>query len=320
MINIKLVIILLLISFKAIAQITLIPDSSFEHYLVNQGIDTDGLVNGQVLTSDISDETELHLFFLQAEDLTGIEDFASLEVLFLEVMDITSLDISQNSNLKRLSIDGLNLVSLDISQNLDLFYIFLSFGTDPSLNQITHLDVSNNLLLEHLGIYRGSITSVDISNNTLIDYVELNNIDDLETVNLKSGSNEMIDFLRIRGNAALQCVQVDDPVAVIAGIDPPYDDWIIENAPLISDDCQLDLEENLLDLFTVYPNPVKETLHIKSNGVEITKLSLYDMLGRLVLEKSTEFENIDVSALESGWFILKLETEFGVQTKKLLME
>ena len=39
--------------------ITLIPDSNFELYLINTGIDTDGVINGQVLTSDIEDELEL---------------------------------------------------------------------------------------------------------------------------------------------------------------------------------------------------------------------------------------------------------------------
>ena len=65
-------ILLLFVTNWGYAQYTLIPDSSFENYLVDQGIDTDGQINGQVLTSDISDEIELNMFGLQVEDLTGI--------------------------------------------------------------------------------------------------------------------------------------------------------------------------------------------------------------------------------------------------------
>ena len=314
-------ILLLFVTNWGYAQYTLIPDSSFENYLVDQGIDTDGQINGQVLTSDISDEIELNMFGLQVEDLTGIEDFASLERLSLEVMDITSLDISQNSNLKRLSIDGLNLISLDVSQNLDLYYIFLSFGTDPTANQITHIDVSNNLLLEHLGIYRGFITSVDVSNNTLIDYIELNNIDNLETVNLKSGSNETIDYLRILGDISLQCVQVDDPVAVIAGTDPPYDNWIIENNPMITDDCNLGFEQHLASQIRVYPNPVKDILTIEGNAnFEIQSIEFYDALGRMVMEYKGDVDKIDIRALDSGLFFVKFETEKGGLVKKIIKQ
>ncbi len=303
------------------AQFTSIPDAFFELYLVNQGIDTDGVINGQVLTSDISDETELVLAGLQIEDLSGLEDFASLEFLSLAIMPgITSLDISQNGSLGRLSIDGLNLATLDVSHNLDLYRIFLSFFADPPLNMLTILDVSNNLFLDHLNISGGFITNIDVSNNTLIDYLELVHMDDLDTVNLKSGNNESIDFLRILDNPNLLCVQVDNPASVIAGIDPPYDDWIIENDPLITDDCQLGLVENLADQIKLYPNPLKEILHIETNGVTVKKLSLYDILGRLVLEKNGQSESLDTTSLQRGWFILKLETETGVFSKKLLKE
>ncbi len=53
------VLILLLLMGTIYSQVTLIPDPNFEGYLVNVGIDTDGIVNGQVLTSDIADETQL---------------------------------------------------------------------------------------------------------------------------------------------------------------------------------------------------------------------------------------------------------------------
>ena len=35
------------------SQITLIPDADFEQALIDLGIDSDGMINGQVFTSDI---------------------------------------------------------------------------------------------------------------------------------------------------------------------------------------------------------------------------------------------------------------------------
>jgi len=34
------------IGYKATAQITLIPDPKFEQFLINKGIDSDGVING----------------------------------------------------------------------------------------------------------------------------------------------------------------------------------------------------------------------------------------------------------------------------------
>jgi hypothetical protein len=42
-----------------LAQTTAIPDQNFEQALIDMNIDIDGVINGQVLTSDIDDVIEL---------------------------------------------------------------------------------------------------------------------------------------------------------------------------------------------------------------------------------------------------------------------
>lgn len=64
------------------AQTTAIPDINFEQILINEGIDSDGTINGQVLTSDIVGVLHLDLLFVY--DLTGLQDFVALESLELE--------------------------------------------------------------------------------------------------------------------------------------------------------------------------------------------------------------------------------------------
>jgi Leucine-rich repeat (LRR) protein len=70
---------LALLSFVSYTQTTSIPDSNFEQALITLGIDSDATVNGQVLTADISGVTSLNIRNKIIADLTGIEDFNSLQ-------------------------------------------------------------------------------------------------------------------------------------------------------------------------------------------------------------------------------------------------
>lgn len=57
----KLILILLtLVPSLTKAQVTFIPDPVFEQYLIGMNIDSDGLVNGQILTSDAQMPTQLN--------------------------------------------------------------------------------------------------------------------------------------------------------------------------------------------------------------------------------------------------------------------
>ena len=95
-------ILLLSISTTAFAQITQIPDPNFEQALIDLGIDSDGIVNGQVLTSDIETVISLNVENKGIQDLTGLEDFAALENLNVSFNMMTSLSLTNNVNLKEL--------------------------------------------------------------------------------------------------------------------------------------------------------------------------------------------------------------------------
>ncbi|MCH2044987.1 MAG: hypothetical protein MK212_12785, partial [Saprospiraceae bacterium] len=149
--NVHIITIITLILFfsrGAWTQTTNIPDVNFEQELISQGIDSDGIVNGQVATADIAGVTSLDVSFRQIMDLTGIEDFISLEYL------------SCNNNL---------LTTLDLSNNPLLFHL------QCRENQIISLDVSNNPELGWLKLANNQVTSLDLSNNTELFYLECNN-------------------------------------------------------------------------------------------------------------------------------------------------
>lgn len=100
---------------------TLIPDSNFEQKLIDLGIDTDGL-NGKITATNINSITTLDLSNSNIKDLTGIENFTALNILDCSNNQLTTLDLSKNTNLQILYVTGNPLVYLDLkngnNQNL----------------------------------------------------------------------------------------------------------------------------------------------------------------------------------------------------------
>ena len=127
----KLTYLLFCLSIAAFGQNTLIPDPNFEQALIDLGYDT-APINGSVPTSSISGVTYLDVNFKNISDLTGIEDFTALEFLICYSNQLTSLDVSNNSDLIALSCSVNLLTNLELSNNSNL----ISLGCDN--NQITN--------------------------------------------------------------------------------------------------------------------------------------------------------------------------------------
>jgi hypothetical protein len=77
---------------------------------------------------------------------------------------LTSLDVSQNTNLQWLNCSSNDIEGkLDVSQNTALTRL------DCYVNGITKLDLSNNTALTILRCQRNELTELDLSNNTALD-------------------------------------------------------------------------------------------------------------------------------------------------------
>jgi len=139
---------------------TYVPDNNFEIALINLGFDNS--LNDTVLTAKIDTLTYLDVNYLNIADLTGIEAFTALTHLECVSNQLTSLDVSNNTNLTELSCQHNQLTSLDVSNNTALTYL------NCSANQLTSLDVSNNTALTYLQCGANKLTSLDVSNNTAL--------------------------------------------------------------------------------------------------------------------------------------------------------
>ncbi len=69
---------------------------------------------------------------------------------------------------------------------------------------------------------------------------------------------------------------------------------------------------------TIYPNPVKSKFSLSYPNLMISKVEIFNSLGQNIKTINDNFEEIDMSAITSGIYILKITTEFGIIKKKML--
>ena len=172
------------IATNALGQTTIIPDTNFEKELIILGLDS--ILDGEVATANIDTVISLYVYSKNISDLTGIEDFASLESLWCEHNNLTFLDISQNSSLTELSVWDNPLTNLDVSQNTNLDFL-QCMG-----NQLTNLDISQNILLKHLNCSYNQLTTLDISHNHILEKLYCND-NSLDSLNVSNNPN-LISF------------------------------------------------------------------------------------------------------------------------------
>ena len=136
----KKILLTLLIPITVFGQYTNVPDANFELALLNLGYDF--VIDGVVETSAIDTITELYINNKNIADLTGIEDFIALKSLFCYNNNLSTINLSNNTQLFEVTCSGNNLISIDLrnGNNLGLWY-FLSMN-NPNLNCIDVEDIS----------------------------------------------------------------------------------------------------------------------------------------------------------------------------------
>ncbi len=78
----------------------------------------------------------------------------------------------------------------------------------------------------------------------------------------------------------------------------------------------LELAERSIQLV---PSPVSEFFNIKTEGVRINSIKIYDMRGSLVQTIPNGKSLVDISSLDNGIYLVQLETMFGLISKKIIV-
>jgi hypothetical protein len=116
---------------------TTFPDSAFRSFLQSNDYGADG----KLTKAELDNVRELLLPMRDIRDLKGIEFFTSIEKLDCSMNKLTSLDVSNLSQLARLQCYDNNLTELDLTNNTKLEIVYcdqnklnsLSIPNTPSL-------------------------------------------------------------------------------------------------------------------------------------------------------------------------------------------
>ena len=77
--------------------------------------------------------------------------------------------------------------------------------------------------------------------------------------------------------------------------------------------------DNLLnDKIIIYPNPVVDLIHINT-GLTILEVEIYDVLGKRLNFIKLNNRKIDMTRANKGIYVLKIKTEIGIITKKIIL-
>jgi len=196
-----------------------IPDIHFETKLIEQGIDSDGIVNQQMLKEEAEavNVLDLNLNDISGEitNLIGIEGFVNLKLLSAGNQNLERIDLSYNTLLDTLYLSGNRISNIDLSNNSNLIFADLQnnefssgnpIGGLSDLKKLKYLDLSWNYL-EEFSIHNESLEFLHISHNDLksIDTNGAINLqvmfapsNKLETLNLST--NTSLEALLIAGN------------------------------------------------------------------------------------------------------------------------
>ncbi|MGQ7945416.1 pectate lyase family protein [Flavobacterium sp. WC2509] len=69
---------------------------------------------------------------------------------------------------------------------------------------------------------------------------------------------------------------------------------------------------------TLYPNPVTDQLYFSNTDQRIENVTIYNLLGSIVKTTSNVSESVDVSNLKTGSYLVKVTTDQGSTTQKII--
>jgi hypothetical protein len=216
-------------------------------------------------------------------EINGIENVTSLEVLVVDLNQLTSVNLSNLTNLWAFNCRD-NLLSC----------------IDTSGTKVTYMWCNEN----------PNLVNVILQNNTLTSSVP----------RLSPTIPPPLPYLNFTSDPNLSqiCYDNGELDAVMQGF---FGETTTANITTncVSFDCEsLADTTTAVSQFTLFPNPTSGIINIQMSGKQsIKKASINNLLGQTILT----FGNsplLDVSSLTSGTYFVKVETDNGKATQKMI--
>ena len=89
--------------------------------------------------------------------------------------------------------------------------------------------------------------------------------------------------------------------------------------PDLSATMHIGIEEDLTDItFLLYPNPTKDQISINSNE-RIISVEVFNLNGKNIIQKQNAIQTIDLSQINPGIYLIKVETENKTFSRKIII-
>ena len=198
----------------------------------------------------------------------------------------------------------------------------------------------------YIGNYDGDvrpfnmIEEIDLSSNPNLHTLNAQDMFVLKRINLKNGNNNTdmsIDIGLYPWGAEddpnynpddiynTVCIEVDDENSA-QNNQSPYSEWNILDthvAAYFTDNavqCSLNTQFFTQNKISIYPNPVSDMLYFETADTVIEKVIIFDLSGRKVIEQNNSTDNISLSHLQKGNYLIKIFSNKGVQTEKIIVK
>lgn len=188
------------------------PDAKFRHFVDSISGNTH-VLSKETIEATTSFGNGLEKYGVS--DLTGLKYFTKLTTLDCQNNpNLTSIDLSGNTELQKIYTQKCNITSLDFSNNPEMTYINCSaMKTLTSIdvskctnlqklyvsgNMLTTLDVTNCTKLTELSFYSNNIASIDLSKNTALKKLDAFNNAQLTSLDLTNNTN--LTYLSVYSN------------------------------------------------------------------------------------------------------------------------
>ncbi len=139
-----------------------------------------------------------------------------------------------------------------------------------------------------------------------------------ETNTTVSGQWEIMEFdfsNESEGTAELNTNYIYDLASIFFNFGSPGSNDIVYYFDNVSFGSSLDTQENILNSFKIFPNPIYDYIYL--NNSQELKALVFDLLGKEVIRESFK-EKLDISFLEKGTYIIILTDGINISTHKII--
>jgi len=300
--------------------------------------------NSNSLSSlDVSDNIVLNRLDCSGNSLTAINVSNNIELTFLScyINNITNLDVSNNIDLSSVHCAFNSLSVLDFSANVNLSYMKCQNNTLTFLN----LQNGNNATIDD--------THFNALNNPDLTCIQVDNVvwstsnwTSLDTTSSFSEDCSVVPqyslTVNITGNGSVvpsPTGSIYDNGTVVTLTATPNAGWVFTGwsgdltGTANPANITMDVNKIVTALFTdtssvqdeamgqkirIYPNPTASLINIEiDESLQIKEISVFNIEGKKLLEQIDD-RQISLQHFERGLYIIKIQTDKGIVTKRVI--